>query len=345
MPLRFRILPASPELREASSAEGRAQEMVQGPSVERTFEIGGEAVDAAGARDEPGEIVVGRGADADLELPFPSVSSRHARLFRGAMPGDWWVEDLGSTNGTWLDGARLDGRRPQPLRPAQRLRLAMVELVFEGWSSTPAGAEGTASMARRLIGDLFGAGGGEAPALITTTGPVRPELRLTERDRRYIVGRGEGSDLTLPLEAVSREHAAVVRRADGVTIQDLGSKNGIRLNGRRVQGESHRLGDGDRIQIGSAELRLSDPEDRYLRRLQSLEDPPPAPAAGGAADGVGAPPTAPPMRLPTPAIPMDQLTGPTSADAAAARRRMLVIGFALLAVLLAIVGLALLSLA
>jgi pSer/pThr/pTyr-binding forkhead associated (FHA) protein len=333
MPLRFRILPASPELRKVASG-GVAPETAQAPSVERVFESDSEA----------DEVGVGRHADADVELPFPSVSSRHARLFRGALPGDWWVEDLDSTNGTWLDGVRLAGKRPQALRPGQRLRVATVDLVFEGWSAAPVGAEGTATMARRLIGDLFGAAGREAPALAVVTGPVRPALRLDERERRYVLGRGDGCDLILPLEAVSREHAVVVRRSDGVVIEDLGSKNGIRLNGRRVKGDGHRLGDGDRIQIGSVEVRFSDPEDRYLRRLQSLEDPPPSrpPDASVGAPAGEAP--APAIRLPTPAIPMAELTGPSPAEASAARRRMLITGFAVAAVLLAIVGLALLSL-
>ena len=50
-------------------------------------------------------ITVGRDDDCDAVIPDPSVSSRHARLeFDGA---SWLLTDLGSTNGTWLNGARL----------------------------------------------------------------------------------------------------------------------------------------------------------------------------------------------------------------------------------------------
>ena len=50
-------------------------------------------------------ITVGRDDDCDAVIPDPSVSSRHARVeFDGVT---WVLTDLGSTNGTWLNGARV----------------------------------------------------------------------------------------------------------------------------------------------------------------------------------------------------------------------------------------------
>ena len=51
---------------------------------------------------------------------------------------------------------------------------------------------------------------------------------------------------------VSRNHALIVRRRDGLYIDDLGSLNGTYVNRRRI--ESHRLEDGDEIQIGKYKL-------------------------------------------------------------------------------------------
>ncbi len=49
---------------------------------------------------------LGRAADNDVHLPFERVSAHHARLgYRG---GQWWVEDLGSTNGTRVNEVRVD---------------------------------------------------------------------------------------------------------------------------------------------------------------------------------------------------------------------------------------------
>ena len=98
--------------------------------------------------------------------------------------------------------------------------------------------------------------------------PARPPLRLEATERRYVAGRGETCDLQLVSEEISREHAEIVRLWDGVVVNDLGSKNGVRVNDV-VLGERRRLRDGDLIQIGPATLRLSDPADRYLRDFEA----------------------------------------------------------------------------
>lgn len=48
------------------------------------------------------ETLVGRSADADLPLADQTVSGTHARIYRAGI--EWWVEDLGSTNGTRVNG-------------------------------------------------------------------------------------------------------------------------------------------------------------------------------------------------------------------------------------------------
>lgn len=64
---------------------------------------------------EKSELVVGRDLNNDVVINDPEVSRRHARLF---VQGDTYVlEDLGSTNGTFVGGARLSG--PYPLRPGE----------------------------------------------------------------------------------------------------------------------------------------------------------------------------------------------------------------------------------
>ena len=50
-------------------------------------------------------VTIGRDDGCELMLRDPSVSGRHARL--QYVDGLWWLTDLGSTNGTWLNGARV----------------------------------------------------------------------------------------------------------------------------------------------------------------------------------------------------------------------------------------------
>jgi pSer/pThr/pTyr-binding forkhead associated (FHA) protein len=53
------------------------------------------------------ELTVGRAAGCGVRVDDAYTSNIHARLFR--RDGSLWAEDLGSTNGTWLNGERLDG--------------------------------------------------------------------------------------------------------------------------------------------------------------------------------------------------------------------------------------------
>lgn len=72
--------------------------------------------------------VLGRSRDSDLVLAHPNVSWRHARLAVG--PAGWTVADLGSTNGTRVNGWAL--REPQALRPGDRVSFGLLSLVVSG---------------------------------------------------------------------------------------------------------------------------------------------------------------------------------------------------------------------
>lgn len=67
----------------------------------------------------PGTLVLGRSSSADLRLPHASISRRHARLQRR---GDrFFLEDLGSQNGTYVDDERLSAERE--VLPGQRIHI------------------------------------------------------------------------------------------------------------------------------------------------------------------------------------------------------------------------------
>jgi hypothetical protein len=68
---------------------------------------------------------------------------------------------------------------------------------------------------------------------------------------RFVIGRADGCELPLDDPMVSRQHAALDVDHDGVVAQDLGSRNGIKVNGERVQ-EPRRLAPGDVLEVGSS---------------------------------------------------------------------------------------------
>jgi pSer/pThr/pTyr-binding forkhead associated (FHA) protein len=227
---------------------------------------------------EHGEVVFGRASGALIELPFPKVSARHARLFRAA--GGYRIEDLGSTNGTRLGGRRLVPHAPLAIAIGETLELGGVEVRFvgedAGTAPIPVDA-GTDTLARRLVHDLFAAcPPAECARLIVLSGPERGrELALAASARGFKVGRGEGCDLVLSGEDISREHAAFERVTGGIVVRDLGSKNGVEVAGERLTGERS-LRDGEIVRVGDTHLRFLDPEERYLRQIQVAERDEPA---------------------------------------------------------------------
>jgi hypothetical protein len=72
--------------------------------------------------DQP--ILIGRADDSTLVLTDDFASSRHARLTNRG--GQWYVEDLGSTNGTYLDQQRVQG--PLLVAPGQPIRIGQTAL-------------------------------------------------------------------------------------------------------------------------------------------------------------------------------------------------------------------------
>lgn len=69
------------------------------------------------------------------------------------------------------------------------------------------------------------------------------------------IGRQEGNTIRLTERNVSRRHARLMRNSGSVLIEDLGSYNGIRINGDRISGQVQ-VADGDLIQIGDYDLAL-----------------------------------------------------------------------------------------
>jgi pSer/pThr/pTyr-binding forkhead associated (FHA) protein len=72
------------------------------------------------------QITIGRAGDATLVLSDDYASTRHARIF--PQDGQWLVEDLGSTNGTYLDRQKVTGPTPVPVGVPIRIGKTVLEL-------------------------------------------------------------------------------------------------------------------------------------------------------------------------------------------------------------------------
>ena len=92
----------------------------------------------------------------------------------------------------------------------------------------------------------------EGAALVIRAGGGRVGESFPLNADRMTIGRRPDSDIFLDDVTVSRDHALLVRRGADYWLDDCGSLNGTYVNRQRV--DSHRLADGDELQIGKYKL-------------------------------------------------------------------------------------------
>ena len=92
----------------------------------------------------------------------------------------------------------------------------------------------------------------EGATLVIRAGGGRAGESFPVAGEQTRVGRSPEAEVFLDDVTVSRNHALIVRRRDGLYIDDLGSLNGTYVNRRRI--ESHKLVDGDELQVGKYKL-------------------------------------------------------------------------------------------
>jgi pSer/pThr/pTyr-binding forkhead associated (FHA) protein len=196
----------------------------------------------------------------DCTLDDHQVSHRHAAVTvdRDAMV----IEDLGSTNGTWVNGVRITG--PVALHDGDLVRVGATTLAVELAAPSIAGPRAEPHPQPQGPPTV------PACALVARNGPLAG--RRFEVESRLEIGR-RGTDCTLDDHQVSHRHAAVTVERDGAVIEDLGSTNGTWVNGGRITGPVA-LHDGDLVRVGATTLAVE---------LAAPSPVGPGPAAGAAA--------------------------------------------------------------
>ncbi|MGH7616554.1 MAG: FHA domain-containing protein, partial [Gemmatimonadaceae bacterium] len=189
--------------------------------------------------DDQSEFVIGRDAAADLILTDPRCSRRHARVIRVA--GRVTLEPLSDHANTLLNGRVVDGR--VPLRHGDIIRVGGVDIRVA--TAEPIEAVDTVPLyhAPHEHDRSREAANPESP-------PPAGAIRLPSPDSALVIGRDRAvADAIIDHPLISRRHARLTRIGDGLTIEDLGSTNGVLLNAQRISG-SAALRIGDRVALG-----------------------------------------------------------------------------------------------
>lgn len=231
---------------------------------------------------EQERVLVGRAPASDVRLPALGVGARHLSL--RVEGGRLLVVDHGSVNGTRLNGTALVPERPRALRDGDRLDLGGYELELRLGAvvSQATSRERTLSLARRLLSAELGGAGPRARLVVLNGASIGREYPLPAPPATLRIGRATTCEIALDDADCSREHAELVLDLDGAFVRDLGSKNGIEVNGRKVA--ERRLKDRDEVLVGATVLSFEDPAEAALAARSAapevaLPPPPPEPAA------------------------------------------------------------------
>lgn len=154
----------------------------------------------------------------------PGISRQHARII--PQGGGYALEDLNSTNGTYLRGSRLPPNTPSPLQHGDVIRIG--DQYGNSLSITYLDGGGAQSAASSRTLNLNSGQFASMPVIS--------------------IGRNPQCDLHLNSPVVTWQHAEVRRTAQGHMLTDLGSTNGTFVNGKRIIQAA--LRQGDVIQIG-----------------------------------------------------------------------------------------------
>lgn len=202
--------------------------------------------------DLAGELVnLGRDPTSEIIIQDAKVSRTHAQIELGE--GVCRLVDLGSSNGTYLNGQRVDSA---DLSPGDIIRMGGSILRYEiDYTLAP-----TVIDEIHDLSDLDSTLAHTAlDATISDTGRDRLVIYTSEKTWKkdlepetLTIGRHPESDIFLDSSKVSRHHARIERVNGGLIIRDLDSLNGTWVGGERIQETA--LKNGGTVQIGEARI-------------------------------------------------------------------------------------------
>lgn len=229
----------------------------------------------------------GRDAEAEVVVASPDASRRHAEIV--VRPDGSVLVDL-STNGTYVNGSRIVGRRP--LKALDVIRIGAEEFRYYSTVNDPVGrVVPPAGAAARLSDTLVGL------PRVRPLATLRIKSGAAKGDRLLVVGpishlgRGAASDIRISDPSVSAEHAMLELREGVWTLTDLGSGRGSEVDGVPVTEETP-LSPGATIRLGEVLISFEPNDERADVAPRPPALPRSAPAAVSAPN-VASPPVEP----------------------------------------------------
>ncbi|MEO8609194.1 MAG: protein kinase [Chloroflexota bacterium] len=224
-------------------------------------------------------LTIGRAANQTVVLDGAGISRRHARIER-AIDGRFFIVDVGSADGVWIDNVRLTANTPQWLSPEKVVRIGDYWMRYELKRDIPKELLPAANVSETMELELDP---GKTAVMIKALDedfpqysppPLSLEMQASDRlvffsedhpmqvrklDMEIMnIGRDDDQDIKLEGRRVSRKHARLEVKPDGnLYITDLGSTNGVWVGDTQCVPDTQVLWNADEIvRIGNYWLKF-----------------------------------------------------------------------------------------
>ncbi|MFY0529980.1 FHA domain-containing protein [Archangium gephyra] len=214
-------------------------------------------------------ITLGRDKACQVVLAQQAVSRSHARI---TQEGNlFFLEDLGSAYGTQVNGKPLPKGEKRLLRNGDVIVIAQFDVRFDKVAELPHDVESqkTSFVARNMVKDVMrGLSGGEERYLRVMNGPREGERLEVNDAQEFVIGRDDSADVVFRDDLISRRHVKVRRDWSGTHVEDLGSRNGIKVNRKRINRKT--LKDGDELEVGGVRFVYVCPSEAPEEQSEAL---------------------------------------------------------------------------
>ncbi|MEL6182760.1 MAG: FHA domain-containing protein, partial [Myxococcota bacterium] len=225
------------------------------------------------------EITVGRSASCDVQLPFPTVSSRHLTLLREG--STYLVADIGSTNGTSLNDRLLEANHFTPITFGDKLVLTDVTLTISSTDSFNGDmtSDQTADLVRNMVSDYL-EGQSLDPRDTTARlevlqGPdVGTQRALLKEGGRMAIGTDPSVCHWVMRDPEMPPHAFSIEPHRGTwALEHGGHTMEVYLDGYPIATDGPvRIRGGGRVRVGHTTLLFIDPLEDVLADLEDISD-------------------------------------------------------------------------
>lgn len=166
--------------------------------------------------------ILGRHPDCNIILTADGVSGRHCKITK--TPQGWLLEDLGSSNGTFVNNLKIT--KPTLVSTSDTITLGLV-CPFP-WANL---------------------GESTSPSSTPLTPPFPPKVSTPRSEVVKVIGRHPECDIVLNADGVSGKHCMVTQQVNIWLLEDLQSSNGVYVNGSRIS-SPRQITSNDQITLG-----------------------------------------------------------------------------------------------